>query len=222
MREEALNNLPAKLDSRLPQTYVAACSALDQCVRIDECADWADKALALQAYGLQSKDESLYNMALRIRARAIRRAGELLQEIEPRQGARTDLVEGGPRSRAAAAEDAGLSREQRVIALRVASVPKADFERRVESDDPPTIPQLAKSGTKPRPIIHRECNDPEIFSLSTKGQAAIGLLARTIEKVDPSKVAQGASKIERAQLLLQSKHIASWLNRLIRAIRRTR
>ncbi|WP_157814419.1 hypothetical protein [Rhizobium sullae] len=42
-----------------------------------------------------------------------------------------------------AAEDAGLSKDQQVQAVRVANVPAEEFERQVESDAPPTIAKLA-------------------------------------------------------------------------------
>jgi len=82
----------------------------------------------------------------RIRDRAIRRAGELLKQIEPAQGVRTDLEHrvGTPPmlTRKQAAEDAGLSNDQMKQAIRVANVPSADFERQVESDKPPTVTKL--------------------------------------------------------------------------------
>ena len=40
-------------------------------------------------------------------------------------------------SRDQAARDAGLSRDQKVTALRIANIPDAEFEAAVESDDPP-------------------------------------------------------------------------------------
>ena len=42
-------------------------------------------------------------------------------------------------SRDKAAREAGLSRDQKHTALRVASVPKGQFDELVESDNPPTI-----------------------------------------------------------------------------------
>jgi hypothetical protein len=39
-------------------------------------------------------------------------------------------------SRRPAARDAGLSREQKVTALRIANVPEAEFEAAVEGDNP--------------------------------------------------------------------------------------
>jgi len=64
--------------------------ALATCERIDECKDWADKAAALASYAKQADDQTLHHLATRISARAIRRAGELLQQFE-NERARTDL-----------------------------------------------------------------------------------------------------------------------------------
>ncbi|MET0166430.1 MAG: hypothetical protein ABWY64_18945 [Tardiphaga sp.] len=63
-------------------------------------------------------------MARQIKARAIDRCGDLLREIEPAGGERTDLDADGsvPRlTRESAASDAGLSERQRKTALRVAN-----------------------------------------------------------------------------------------------------
>jgi hypothetical protein len=71
-------------------------------------------------------------VAVRIRARAIRRCGELLAALErPQQGGRPTQNNGGggpPVSRAQAARDAGLSRDQKREALRLARVPADEFD----------------------------------------------------------------------------------------------
>ena len=93
-----------------------------------------------------AKDQSLHRMAVRIRARAIRRLGELLQEVEPQQGKRTDKQPrdgSGPKLRKDAASDAGITDRQRKTALRVASLPKREFDAAVESDTPPSITRLS-------------------------------------------------------------------------------
>lgn len=132
--------LPATVERpSLPKNYEAAKASLARCVEIDECADYADKAKALAVYALQSKDESLYRMAIRIRGRAIRRCGELLQEIEPGQGAREGKRRDGgvpPLRRTEVATSAGLSERQRKTALRVARVPEDQFEAMVEAEKP--------------------------------------------------------------------------------------
>jgi hypothetical protein len=66
------------------------------------------------------------------RARAVQRCGELLKQIDARpqnaakqSGATPTLI-----SRREAAEQAGLSKDQQVTAVRVASVPKENSRRR--------------------------------------------------------------------------------------------
>jgi hypothetical protein len=128
--------LPRIRDASLPARYEAAKQALAECFRVDECQDWADKMAALASYARQSEDRELETFALRIRARAIRRCGDVLREIEPAPGRRTDLEPSGTApTRFGAAKEAGLSRDQAVTALRTANVPEAEFEAAVESDD---------------------------------------------------------------------------------------
>lgn len=50
-----------------------------------------------------------------------------------------------------AAEAAGLSRHQMYQALAVASIPTDEFEPMVESDDPPTVTELARYGRSKPP-----------------------------------------------------------------------
>ena len=103
MNSQLPANLPDISSARLPATYEAAKNALSECSRIDECKEWADKAEALASYARQAKDEQLRKMADRIQARAIRRCGELLKQIEPKQGARTDIGTAQTRSNARSA-----------------------------------------------------------------------------------------------------------------------
>ena len=88
-------------------------------------------------------------MALRIRARAIRRCGELLRKIEPATGAHRKSTGGGTFSRKQAATEAGLSKRQKDTALRVANVPEDEFEAAVEGGSPATVKRLAEKGKIP-------------------------------------------------------------------------
>jgi hypothetical protein len=75
------DQLPSIANTKLPAAYTVAKRALAECGKIDECKDWADKSAALASYAKQSGDKSLFNLATRIQARAIRRCGELLKEV---------------------------------------------------------------------------------------------------------------------------------------------
>lgn len=163
-----MNQIAPISHARIPQTYANAKSALYTCASIDECQEWADKAAALASYAKQAEDEELMRMAIRIRDRAVRRAGELLKQIEPakNQHDASARVGSGPSSRKGAGEDAGMSDRQIKTAIRVANVPADEFERQVESDQPPTLTALAKQGTKPapRPVIDLNGRDPGEFN----------------------------------------------------------
>jgi hypothetical protein len=60
----------------LPAAYSAAHQALAECLRLDECATWADQDAARASYARQAKDDSLRLMALEIQLRAERRLHE--------------------------------------------------------------------------------------------------------------------------------------------------
>jgi hypothetical protein len=127
-------NVPVKkVKSLLPSNYLEARKAIARCANIDECKNWADKALALKSYAKQANDHDLEDKAQRIRDRAIRRGGELLKQIKPKKG------DPGPLSRKAAAKNAGIKPDQAKQMLRVASVPEEAFEERVEASPPATV-----------------------------------------------------------------------------------
>lgn len=150
--------------ARLPASYESAKQALSACVSIDECKDWADKAAALASYAKQAEDLELERMAARIRARAMRRAGELLKQIEPATGQNNQYAqvkkEGAHplHSRQQVASDAGMSSHQAKQAVRIASIPEPEFTAQVESRIPPTLTGLAQQGTQ-----KREAPDPQIW-----------------------------------------------------------
>lgn len=176
-------------NARLPQTYESAKTALANCAQLDECQDWADKAAALASYAKQANDDEMMKMAVRIRDRAIRRAGELLKQIEPGHGKNQNITDGTDSkvlTRTEAARDAGMSERQQVTAIRVANVPAADFEKQVESPNPPTVTKLAEQGKKsapaPKPIIDLNGRDPAEFNRSMHFIAEFEDYAKTVSK----------------------------------------
>jgi hypothetical protein len=167
----AILDLPAlaTADVRLPAIYQSAKATLAECVAIDECQEWANKAEALASYAKQAQDDELRRMADRIQARAVLRCGELLQQIPPDPGGRPSKTQDGAvpsLTRTQAADNAGLSERQRKTALRVASIPPKEFEKTIESANPPTVTQLAERG------IHQRQLTTEIVSgRSTKDKS---------------------------------------------------
>ena len=201
-----MTTLPAIRGATLPETYLNAKTALAECSRIDECKDWADKAAALASYAKQAKDETMRKMADRIQARAIRRCGELLKQVD--RGKTGPRVEGRhrPVTRTDAAESAGLSERQRKTALRVASVPAEEFEQEVEGEDPPTITALASRGT-----VHKEQNNPA-FPQATQALGTLRELARFCKDNDPKTVAHAVMGHEATKARQHVKIIDGWLD----------
>ena len=151
-----MNMLPTITPSqaRLPRTYEAAREALATCQDIDECKEWADKAAALASYAKQAEDETLLKMAARIKARATRRAGELLSQIDAATPGPKPELKVGDRlkfGRSDAAREAGMSPQQKQ-AVRIAAIPEPEFERQVESPAANAFTACG-AGVRPRPVL---------------------------------------------------------------------
>ena len=177
----------------LPATYEAAKNALAECASIDECQDWADKAAALASYARQAEDDQLERMSQRIRARAIRRAGELLKQIEPGHGKNQNISGDAPTivTRKSAATEAGMSKDQMVQAIRVANVPKDVFDTCVEDDKPATITELAEMGKKeaPKPLVDIGERDPAEFNKCVKFIGTLNHHLRDLREFDIDEMA---------------------------------
>jgi hypothetical protein len=193
-------------NASLPKSYEQAKNALANCERLDECQDWADKAAALASYAKQANDDQLEKMAIRIRARAVRRAGELLKQFDARGDHRkTDGGDGSSISQRDAAQGAGMSERQQLQAVRVANVPEQDFTEQVESPKPPTISQLAQQGIKPRPLVDLKGRDPAEFNLEMHYVGAVADCARDLRVLKHDQAIPILTDNARAEL---RRHIA--------------
>jgi len=86
------------------------------------------------SYAKQAGDETLHRYADRIKARAVRRCGELAMAMATSKGGGNQRTGVGvhPSARKANGHAAGLSDHQLKQAIRVANVPETDFERQVD------------------------------------------------------------------------------------------
>lgn len=215
-------NLPRIATAKLPAAYTAARTSLECCSKIDECADWANKADALASYAKQAEDEALYKMAVRIRARAIRRCGELLAKFNKGDGRPSkNGVAGGTVSQRQAARDAGLSRRQEHTAVRLAQIPAADFEAQVESDSPPSVKALAQQGMKKAPwtVADLQGRDPADFKLATQTLGDLKRLVEFARQAVPEAIARGAFPKERLRMVNWIDSLEPWLRTLRAALR---
>jgi hypothetical protein len=178
-------------------------------VHVDECKTWADRAAALASYARQADDDSLQKFALRIQSRAIRRAGELLQEFQTGpQGGRPKNSGGAPTvSQRQAAAGAGMSKDQEVQAVRVANVPAEDFEALVESEHPPTVTRLAERGTEKRPAVAAPPGARE----ATHVIGVLHELARDLPRAAPAVVAGAVLPHEVREICANVAIVEDWL-----------
>lgn len=196
--------VPASPEAKLPATYEAARTAIAACDRVDECKTWSDKAAAMKAYAMMRDDKTMHNLALRIQLRAERRCGELLRQIEPASGARTDL--GRAPTRGEAAREAGLSVHQRKTALRVAAIPEVEFNRQVDSERPPTVTRLADQGRTQRVSLP----DPAAETLKA-ACTALDAFAKFCDTHDPLETAQAFGTDDAVMASRYASTIHEWL-----------
>lgn len=220
-----MSALPDISTAQLPVAYSRAREELAKCWRVDECKTWADKAQALASYAKQADDKGLYEVALRIQARAIRRCGELLKEIEPAKNQHDASARacGGPSTRTQAASDAGLSQRQAKTALRVANVPEDEFEQAIESEAPPTVTALAERGTRKQeePFYAKYGIVPDDFHVATHVWGEVNRFAELAGKTDQEQVARGLIQGEHEKTCANARVCVAWLTRLIEVLKCT-
>lgn len=189
-------NMPSIISAPLPKTYETAKNALAQCQAIDECKDWADKAAAMASYARQSEDLELEKMAARIRARAMRRAGEIAKQMMQPQGTNrftNDRDDATVISKSKVQEVSGFSERQLNTSLRVALIPERQFTEQVESANPPTLTELARQGTQkretlPDPQSWLKGRSPDVFNKALRFVALLERYAKDLAAWDISEV----------------------------------
>jgi len=217
--------LPNTHNANLPAKYEAAKIAIMECNRIDECKDWSDKAQALASYARQSEDTEMEKTAMRIRARAIRRCGELLKEIEKKQGGdrKSDKIKVGgvtpfDSPRQAAATAAGLSPDQAKQSIRVANVPDEIFTEQIESQTPPTITSLAQQGTTPSkkpPMFEQMGMTKQAFQAGMYFRGDIEDFCKATKKYEIQDIIDGSTPEQRDRLRTLIKQIDTFTDKLI-------
>jgi len=153
----SLATIPVQ-SAKLPVSYERAREALVQCHQIDECKQWADKAAALASYAKQAQDDTLFQTAMKIQGRAIRRAGELLSEIEPKPGTRTDV-------------------QPKVVAGHRLPVPELDEMRAGFVASPAPTSATGRSGAAIPPVVTRKSAAEEAGLSERQAKTALRIAA---------------------------------------------
>lgn len=108
------------ITAEMPVNYIAARKALAACATTDEVRKIHSQAEAAAVYANQMNDSSLFDLAQRIKLRAERRLGEILEEMQPEDRKKVS----------------GLSYAKISTARRLAKVPGVFFESEIEKDGP--------------------------------------------------------------------------------------
>jgi hypothetical protein len=134
--------------AKLPANYSRAKKAIADCVSVDECKAWKVKANMIASYARQYNDKTMLEDCYEIRNRAKRRMGELLTGTPQARGANQNIRDSSiPKvGRVAVAEEAGISERERKDAMRLAAMPREEFERNVKD---PSLGQ--QKGKRPLP-----------------------------------------------------------------------
>lgn len=209
-----LPDLKTDDEAQFPQVYAAASQQLATCARVDECKDWSDKAAALASYGKQANNLELENMAKRIRARAVRRMGELLKEIEPSKGGyhknyARDGADPSTQTRKQAARDAGISERQQKQALKLADVPEQEFEKAIEQERPATITSMVET------IVIKAAPDDSVFALCAPLRQLIWHFNQPSFQKNLNSFVQKAHLQERQEFELQYREAITELTKIM-------
>jgi len=111
--------------------YDAMCKAIAECAHVDEAMDIRDKAKALEVYMHQVNNRQAEQKVARIRLRAERKVGALLEEMKS-NGQRDSGNGGNRRSRSSDStvklSDLGITKNQSSKFQKLAAIPVEDFE----------------------------------------------------------------------------------------------
>ena len=164
--------------------YDRMCTAIAECVRVDEAKDIRDKALALEAYYRQARNLDAEREAANVRLRAERRVGELLKELaradvpnptgrnqhevtstdktQP-QPSISDMARArGPSPYAAALADQGMSRQQASRYQAIANIPEPVFEKALSGPEKATTAGMIKQAQEARAQVREPAPKPRV------------------------------------------------------------
>lgn len=201
-------NLPAVAPTGFPVCYEEARQAIAKCESPFECRTMADQAAAMAVYARMRDDTDLQNRAVRLQAWAARRWGELDRALHPdrrqanlKQGPRNVVDHNSvelpknsnfgnqPESGKRPLPPDGTTEYQRVVSRRLAAIPEPEFTRQVESENPPTLTQLAAQGKVTR------VRDPE-YSQVTDTSQPLRMFAQFAASHDAAELAQSVTAAE--------------------------
>lgn len=137
--------LPANIKpaAKAPVQYEQAVKALEACQTLDEARCFDNAADALAAWAKVYADDRVSVEARRLKLHAYRRIGILAEKLRPPVPGRK-----GPQS---LLTESGFKPNQAQGAVKIARMPRQDFEREVARPVPRAPGQLVQIGLRPNP-----------------------------------------------------------------------
>lgn len=195
---------------------------LAKCTSLHETTEISGKAAALAYWGRMSKDETVYRHAKRMQDCAVRRTGKILLEQTAKggpeiKGKSIDKNSTVVPGRTQLARSAGLSERQQKEAVNVARIPEKAFDKLVESDNPPTVTELAAMGARKYglPDDYLKGRDPKDFHVGIAGRGGLRhFVEDTCQKLSPKVIGRGSIKTDVARVLQDIQKARKWLDEL--------
>jgi hypothetical protein len=192
---------PRELEQLTPNS-TAMVQAIAACERVDEVLDIGDKLAALQVYFRQSRDRSNEYACSRLRVRAQRRLGEMLQEMAER-GERSRGGKPLRGARVPTLKQLGIDAPTASRAQRLADVAPHKFEsilreKRVFTDRyvlkracPLSEPLTDKDGALSRQHVGRQTikEVAAVLKLMRIDREALGVIHRALWRFSPDRSA---------------------------------
>ncbi len=184
--------------------YDTMCRAIAEAYQVDEVKDIRDRAIALEEYARQAKNEEMVRQCAEIRLRAERRAGELLAQMDKVQGARGNP--GGRGARIVASSETSpqktmaelhITHDQASRWQQLAKVPEEQFEAAIAKAPIPTTkgvlratraevvdvePRADKGDAAPafKPGPHAECIQLDVLARRWDDEAIAAAIMRVL------------------------------------------
>jgi hypothetical protein len=131
----------------------------------------------------------------------------------PKNGVLTDVHLS---ARNKAAHEAGLNKNKKHQAMRVANVNGESFERQVESDNPPTVAGLANQGkSNGVPIYVQLGMTKKAFQAGMYFGGHLKDLAGHTKEFDPQDVVDGSTPKDRIELRRNIETIQTYTNKIL-------
>lgn len=200
------------------------------CDRIDDVKEWENKAKAMAEYNKQSKDKFAEAACKRIRLRAVRRVGELLEQIESEKGKHgshgnskgvnieTTRAGSFKNSRTATAKAAGLTPKEAYRATNLARIPIAKFEEEISKSKPPAVDALASLGVKHKPRKPEEQPKPRFTpddrDIANDLVIEAAMLAKKFRSLKPATIGAAVVGTKRVKLKEDITTIIDWYTAL--------